>query len=68
LRQLGPSIAADGLIEPIVVRPQKKGRLELIAGERKLRTIREYTDMDDIQAKIVITDDLKAKGFRGIVE
>jgi len=61
LRQLGASIAADGLIEPIVVRPQKKGRLELIAGERRLRAIREYTDMDDIQAKIVIADDLKAR-------
>ena len=61
LRELGASIAADGLIEPIILRPQKKGRFELIAGERRLRAVREYTDMDDIQAKIVEVDDLKAR-------
>ena len=61
LRQLGASIAADGLIEPIILRPQKKGRFELIAGERRLRAVREYTDMDDIQAKIIKADDLQAR-------
>ncbi|MBT4873789.1 MAG: ParB N-terminal domain-containing protein, partial [Desulfobacula sp.] len=29
LRELGASIAADGLIEPIILRPQKNGRFEL---------------------------------------
>ncbi|MBT3388751.1 MAG: ParB/RepB/Spo0J family partition protein, partial [Desulfobacula sp.] len=61
LREMGASIAADGLIEPIILRPQKKGRFELIAGERRLRAVRKYTDMDDIQAKIVEVDDLKAR-------
>ncbi|MBT6339710.1 MAG: ParB/RepB/Spo0J family partition protein, partial [Desulfobacula sp.] len=61
LRELGASIAADGLIEPIILRPQKKGRFELIAGERRLRAVRKYTDMDVIQAKIVEADDLKAR-------
>ena len=61
LRELGASIAADGLIEPIILRPQKNGRFELIAGERRLRAVREYTYMDDIQAKIVEVDDLKAR-------
>ena len=31
LRELGASIVRDGLIEPIIVRPQKKGRFQLIA-------------------------------------
>ncbi|MBT3807746.1 MAG: ParB/RepB/Spo0J family partition protein, partial [Desulfobacula sp.] len=61
LRELGASIAADGLIEPIILRPQKKGKFELIAGERRLRAVRKYTDMDDIQAKIIEADDLKAR-------
>ena len=32
LRELGASISRDGLIEPIIVRPQKNGRFKLIAG------------------------------------
>ncbi|MBC8438504.1 MAG: ParB/RepB/Spo0J family partition protein, partial [Deltaproteobacteria bacterium] len=45
LRELGASILLDGLIEPIIVRPQQKGRFQLIAGERRLRAIKDYTDM-----------------------
>ena len=61
LKELGASILQDGLIEPIIVRPQKKGRYELIAGERRLRAIKDYTDMVVIQAKIAEVDDLKAR-------
>ena len=61
LRELGASILWDGLIEPIIIRPQKKGRFQLIAGERRLRAIKNYTDMTNIQAKIVIVDDLQAR-------
>ena len=49
------------MIEPIVVRPQKNGRYQLIAGERRLRAIKDYTDMKMIQAKIADVDDLQAR-------
>jgi len=61
LKELGASIVQDGLIEPIVVRPQKNGRYQLIAGERRLRAIKDYTDMTIIQAKIADVDDLQAR-------
>ena len=61
LKELGASILRDGLIEPIVVRPQQKGRFQLIAGERRLRAIKDYTDMTSIQAKIADVDDLQAR-------
>ena len=59
--QHNASILLDGLIEPIVVRPQKKERFQLIAGERRLRAIKDYTDMTNIQAKIAEVDDLQAR-------
>lgn len=61
LKELGASIIRDGLIEPIIVRPQKKGRYQLIAGERRFRAIKDYTDDSVIQAKIVEVDDLQAR-------
>ena len=61
LRELAASILKDGLIEPIIVRPQKKDRFQLIAGERRLRAIKDYTDMKMIQAKIADVDDLQAR-------
>mgnify|MGYP002639089414 CR=1 FL=1 len=61
LKELGANILRDGLIEPIVVRPQKKDRFQLIAGERRLRAIKDYTDIMNIQAKIAEVDDLQAQ-------
>jgi len=61
LKELGASIIRDGLIEPIIVRPRKKERFQLIAGERRFRAIKDYTDFNVIQAKIVEVDDLKAR-------
>jgi len=57
---LAASIQRDGLIEPIVVRPNGK-RYQLIAGERRWRAIRDYTDMETIQARIVNVNDLQAR-------
>lgn len=37
LNELSQSIAATGVVQPIVVRPLKDGRFELIAGERRWR-------------------------------
>jgi ParB/Sulfiredoxin domain len=61
LKEPGASILRDGLIEPIVVRPQKNGRFQLIAGERRLRAIKNYTNMTTTQAKIADVTDLEAR-------
>jgi len=60
LRELAASIQREGLIEPIVVRA-KGDRYELIAGERRFRAVRDFTQMGTIQAQIVITGDLQAR-------
>ncbi len=39
---------------------KKHGRYQLIAGERRLRAIKDYTNMAMIQAKIANVDDLQA--------
>ena len=45
------AVQREGLIEPIVVRPVRK-RYELIAGERGLWAIRDYTELETIQTQI----------------
>ena len=41
LRELADSIAAQGVIQPIVVRPTGDGRYEIIAGERRWRAAQQ---------------------------
>jgi len=41
LRELADSIAAQGVIQPIVVRPIDRGRYEIVAGERRWRASRQ---------------------------
>ena len=41
LKDLKDSIAANGLIQPVVVRKAGSGQYELVAGERRLRSVRE---------------------------
>jgi ParB/RepB/Spo0J family partition protein len=60
LRELAVSIQREGLIEPIVVRP-KNDRYELIAGERRFRAVRDYTEVKTIQAQIVKASELQAR-------
>jgi ParB/RepB/Spo0J family partition protein len=60
LKELALSIEHDGLIQPIVVRPHN-GRFQLIAGERRWRAVREYTDLKAIQARVIKASDLKAR-------
>lgn len=60
LRELAASIQREGLIQPIIVRPNK-GRYELIAGERRLRAVKDYTGMDKIVCSIVDVNDLQAR-------
>jgi len=59
-KELGESIQRTGLIEPIVVR-LKGRRYEIIAGERRFRAIRDFTDWKTIPAQIIKEDDLKAR-------
>ena len=60
LKELAASIQREGLIEPIIVRPIDK-RYQLIAGERRLRAVRDFTEIETIQAQIVIAGDLQAR-------
>ena len=41
LRELADSIAAQGVVQPIVVRPVGQGRYEIIAGERRWRAAQQ---------------------------
>ncbi len=60
LKELAASIQSEGLIEPIIVRPIDK-RYQLIAGERRFRAVRDFTEMETIQAQIVIAGDHQAR-------
>jgi len=60
LKELARSILQEGLISRILVRPVGN-RFELIAGERRFRAIRDYTDMQTIEAKVKETDDIGAR-------
>lgn len=60
LRELAKSIERDGLIEPVVVRKNGKG-WELIAGERRWRAVRDYTEMGKVLGRIVQATDLQAR-------
>ena len=62
LRDLGQSITQNGLIHPILARPVNEG-FELIAGERRFRAVRDYTDTETIEAKIVEADDIGAQNL-----
>jgi len=59
-RELAESIKREGLIEPIVVR-RKGRRYEIIAGERRFRAVRDFTEMKTIPAQIVKATDLQAR-------
>ncbi len=60
LRELAASIQSEGLIEPIIVHAIDKS-YQIIAGERRLRAIRDYTEMETIGAQIVVANDLQAR-------
>ncbi|MCU7795829.1 MAG: ParB/RepB/Spo0J family partition protein [Candidatus Thiodiazotropha sp. (ex Semelilucina semeliformis)] len=47
LHELAESIAAQGVIQPVIVRPVENGRYELIAGERRWRAAQQ-AGLDEI--------------------
>lgn len=60
LNQLAASIRADGLMQPIVVRPAgEAGKFELIAGERRWRAA-QLADVETVPAIVRDIDDQQA--------
>lgn len=59
LSELAASIRAIGLLQPVLVRPAKDGRYELIAGERRWRAATR-AGLRSIPAIIRITDDVSS--------
>lgn len=60
LKELAHSIEENGLTHPITVRKKEGGGFELIAGERRLRAVRDILERPTIEAKIRKVDDKKA--------
>ena len=58
LSQLADSIAANGVLQPILVRPATGGTYQIIAGERRWRASK-LAGLLEIPAIIMDTDDLK---------
>ena len=59
LQELADSIAAQGVIQPIVVRPVEDGRYEIIAGERRWRAS-QLASLQEIPVVIHEVDDQAA--------
>jgi ParB family chromosome partitioning protein len=59
LRELADSIAAQGVIQPIVVRPAGDGRYEIIAGERRWRAAQQ-AGLSDIPVVVREVDEQAA--------
>nr|WP_240978831.1 ParB/RepB/Spo0J family partition protein [Longimicrobium terrae] len=56
---LRESVRANGLLQPVVLRPRPGGRFELIAGERRLRSV-ESLGWSHVTAVVRVVDDLTA--------
>lgn len=59
LQELADSIAAQGVVQPIVVRPAGDGRYEIIAGERRWRAA-QLAGLHDIPVVVRDVDDKTA--------
>jgi ParB family chromosome partitioning protein len=59
LRELADSIAAQGVVQPVVVRPVDGGKYELIAGERRWRAA-QLAGLQEIPAVVREVDDQAA--------
>ena len=61
LKELAKSIEVDGLIQPITVRHINGDIYELIAGERRWRSVKQFTSLSTIPARVLDVDDLQAR-------
>ena len=59
LSELAASIAAHGVLQPILVRSSGNGRYQIIAGERRWRAAK-LADLSEVPAVILDSDDLAA--------
>jgi ParB family chromosome partitioning protein len=59
MQELADSIAAQGIVQPIVVRPAGEGRYEIIAGERRWRAA-QLAGLHDIPVVVREVDDKTA--------
>lgn len=62
LSQLAESIAANGVLQPILVRESLNGFYQIIAGERRWRAAK-LAGLNEIPAIIIDADELKAAQF-----
>lgn len=66
LQELADSIAAQGVVQPIVVRPVADGRYEIIAGERRWRAAQQ-AGLDEIPVVVRDVPDQNAMAM-GLIE
>lgn len=66
LRELADSIAAQGVIQPIVVRPVEDGQYEIVAGERRWRAA-QLAGLSDIPVVIKEATEQEAMAI-GLIE
>lgn len=66
LQELADSIRAQGVVQPVVVRPLEQGRYELIAGERRWRAS-QLAGLSEIPVVIRAVDDQAAMAM-GLIE
>ena len=66
LRELADSIAAQGVVQPVVVRPVAEDRYELIAGERRWRAT-QIAGLSEIPSIVREVDDQAAMAM-GLIE
>ncbi|MBC6431640.1 ParB/RepB/Spo0J family partition protein [Nostoc sp. HG1] len=78
MHELVESIKQHGIIQPILVRPQKDGRYELVAGERRFQAaktaqlefvpavIREMTDVEAIE--LALSENLQREDLNPVEE
>lgn len=57
LEELAESIRSVGQLAPLVVRKRARGGFELVAGERRLRAVRDVLGRDTVRATVADLDD-----------
>jgi ParB family chromosome partitioning protein len=67
LEELARSIETQGLIQPVTVTRREDGSYELIAGERRLRAMRDVLKWEKVPVRVMTVDE-RRKGELALVE